>query len=140
MEIRISEAFRDYQPPFDVARVGRKLLAVVPEKYLRELDCVVLTNQDALSRKERLGTLKSRKRKVQKSRVRGLYHPKWQGQPPWIEIRVDKTIRLVPRMLVWIPLLREISIGEVLYHELGHHIHACARPEHREKEDAADDW
>lgn len=43
-------------------------------------------------------------------------------------------------MLVWIPLLREISIGEVLYHELGHHIHACARPEHREKEDVADDW
>ena len=112
----------------------------MPEKYLRGLDCVVLTNEDALSRKQRLGTLKSRKRRVRKTRVRGLYHGAWQGRPPWIEIRVDKTVSLLPKILTWIPLFRELCLGEVVYHELGHHIHACVRPEHIEKEDVADSW
>ncbi len=29
--------------------------------------------------------------------------------------------------------------GQILYHELGHHVHAVI-PEYREKEDVADDW
>jgi hypothetical protein len=140
MEIRINEAFRDYKPPFDATKVVRKLLTVVPERYFRELDCIVLTNESALSRKERVGTIKSRKRKVQISRVRGLYHHAWHGKPAWIEIRLDKTLSLIPKMLTWVPLFRELSIGEVLYHELGHHIHSCVRPEYKEKEDVADDW
>jgi hypothetical protein len=140
MEVRIVEAYKEYEPPFDATKAVRKLLEAVPEKYLRELDCVVLTNLNALSRKQRLGTLKSRKRRVPKLRIRGLYHGKWQGKPPWIEIRVDKAIALVPKALAWIPLVRELSIAEVLYHELGHHIHLYVRPEHREKEDVADDW
>jgi hypothetical protein len=28
----------------------------------------------------------------------------------------------------------------VLFHEIGHHVHARVRPEFREKEDVADDW
>jgi hypothetical protein len=28
----------------------------------------------------------------------------------------------------------------VLFHEIGHHVHATVRPEFREKEDIADDW
>jgi len=28
----------------------------------------------------------------------------------------------------------------VLFHEIGHHVHGVARPEHREKEDVADVW
>src|SRR5690348_17192708 len=98
MEPRINEAYRDYKPPFNATKTTRNLLASVPEKYLRGLDCVVLTNEDALSRKQRLGTLKSRKRRVRKTRVRGLYHGAWQGRPPWIEIRVDKTVSLLPKI------------------------------------------
>ena len=39
-----------------------------------------------------------------------------------------------------INLLREIGIGHVLFHEIGHHIHTTMRPEHLEKEDVADRW
>lgn len=139
MKVRINEAFRDYSPPFN-AKAVRKLLAAVPEKYLRDLDCAVLTNYAALPRKERTGTLKARKRKVEKSKVRGLYHGEWHGNPAWIELRVDQTIRTAPKAFLWIPLIHELYLGVVLYHELGHHIHACVRPEHREKEDVADNW
>jgi hypothetical protein len=140
MDVRINEAFEDYRPPFNATKVVRRLLATVPEEYLRGLDCVVLTNHDALSRKQRVGKIKSRKKRVPAARVRGLYHGKWHGDPAWIEIRVDKTAGTLKRPWVWIPLVQEFYLGDVLYHEVGHHIHSCALPEHREKEDVADDW
>ncbi len=37
-----------------------------------------------------------------------------------------------------IPLIREGKIADVLFHEIGHHIHFTCRPEYREKEDVAD--
>jgi hypothetical protein len=91
-EIRIVEAYHDYCPPFDLAKVVRRLLRAVPDKYLRDLDCVVLRNESALTRKESAGKVWSRKRKIDKTRMLGCYHPRWQHKEPWIEIRVDKTI------------------------------------------------
>ena len=41
---------------------------------------------------------------------------------------------------LWIPLIRNLAIAAVLYHELGHHVHLFIRPEYREKEDVADEW
>jgi len=31
-------------------------------------------------------------------------------------------------------------VWQVLFHEIGHHIHRTVRPEHNEKEDVADKW
>ena len=31
-------------------------------------------------------------------------------------------------------------MGDVLYHEVGHHIHKSSEPEYREREDVADFW
>lgn len=31
-------------------------------------------------------------------------------------------------------------MGNVLFHEVGHHIHNTIRPEHAEREDVADSW
>jgi hypothetical protein len=138
---RIVESYRDYKAPFDAARVVRSLLRTVPNKYLVGLDCVVLLNEGGLSRHDRVGKVRSRNRKVDKSRVRGFYHHAWQGRPAWIEIRVDKTLRNIsPKASLWIPFFREVFLGNVLYHEIGHHIDACIRPEYREKEDIAEDW
>ena len=53
---------------------------------------------------------------------------------------MDNTLNNFSSTLLWIPLFRMTSIGEVLYHELGHHVHYYIRPEYREKEDVADDW
>jgi hypothetical protein len=37
-------------------------------------------------------------------------------------------------------LFRDMMIGEVLVHELGHHVHSTRLPEFREREDAAEEW
>jgi len=42
--------------------------------------------------------------------------------------------------MLWIPFLRNIAFGHVLFHEIGHHIHETIRPQHDEKEDVADTW
>jgi len=138
--IRITEAYRDYVPLVNVDRIVRILLETVPDKYVVGLDCIVLTNASGLSRRDRIGRVKSRKRGYDKSLVLGRYHPKWQARQPYIELRVDKILGSLPRWLLWLPFLRNVMFGHVLFHEIGHHIHYTVRPEYKEKEDVADTW
>jgi hypothetical protein len=82
-------------------------------------------------------------RKFKKSDVLGLYHGRSRsggGSSPYIELRVDKIIASLRGASLWVPILREIAFGHVLFHEVGHHIHRTTRPEHSEKEDVADRW
>ena len=72
---------------------------------------MVLNNEASLSRKDRVGRVWSRKRKVNKSRTLGRYHPEWQGKRPWIEIRVDKTLAAYPSALLWLPPGRYLCLG-----------------------------
>jgi len=115
-------------------------LRTVPDKYLKGLNCIVLTNEAGLSRKDRVGRVWSRKRKFDKSRVIGRYHRGSRNSLPYIELRVDKIISGLKGVPVHIPFLRDLVFGHVLFHEVGHHIHHTIRPEHTEKEDVADTW
>jgi len=139
IEVRINEAYRDYTPPVNVLKTLHRLLRTVPGKYLRGLDCIVLTNEAGMSRKDRVGRVWSRRRKFDKSRVLGRYHGS-SRDCPYIELRVDKIISSLNGTFLRIPLLREIGFGSVLFHELGHHIHHKICPQHEEKEDVADQW
>jgi hypothetical protein len=139
-EVRINEAYRDYTPPINATALVNELLRTVPQKYLTGLDCIVLTNESGLSRKDRVGRVWSRKRKVDKSRVLGRYHGSSRNQSPYIELRVDKIAACLKGAPLHIPFLREVVFGHILFHELGHHIHRTIRPEHTEKEDVADEW
>jgi hypothetical protein len=138
-KVELREFYNDFAPPPYVYRTVRALLSSVPSKYIQGLDCVVLTNQSGHPRRHRLGTLPSRKRRLPKSQILGLYHQAHRGSRPWIELYVDKIAPKTFRHL-WIPLLRDGRFGKVLFHEIGHHIHATAVPEHQEKEDVADIW
>src|SRR5262249_32997139 len=138
--VPIREAYRGYTPPRYVTRTVAKLLRSTPAKYLAGLDCVVLSNFSGQPRRHRLGKVPRKGRKVRKDQVTGLYHPAWQESPPWIELYVDKIIDAAKGAPLWMPYVREFIIGEVLYHELGHHIHYWIRPEYREREDVADNW
>jgi hypothetical protein len=138
--VPIRESYRGYKPPVNATRTVKRLLAGVPEKYIRGLDCVVVTNLSGQPRRNRLGKTTSRGRRVLQSRVLGRYHRKWRGNSPWIELYVDQIVRRYPRWALWIPFVRDIVVGRTLYHELGHHVHLTMRPEYREKEDVADDW
>ena len=53
--IRVQEAYRDYQPPFDFEGTVEKRLETVPEKYLTGLNCVALVNQSGMPRRDRVG-------------------------------------------------------------------------------------
>jgi len=131
-EIRINEAYRHYTPPVNASAIVHKLLRTVPEKYLEGLDCVVLTNGTALSRKDRVGKVWSRKRRVDKSYVLGRYHHGSRNSLPYIELRVDKIVAALEGMALRVPFVRDVAFGHVLFYELGHHIHHTIRPEHSE--------
>jgi hypothetical protein len=133
--------FSDYEPPFDAAPIVQRMLDSVPKKYLIGLQEVVLTNASGLPKKLGVTVLKSRRRKVRLDKTAGLYHAAFSGKPAWIEIFVDNTLRgWESSWWLRIPLLREGKIADVLFHEIGHHIHFTCRPEYREKEDVADVW
>ena len=138
--VRITEAYRDYAPSRNIHSSVRKLLDTVPEKFLVGLDCVVLTNMAGQPRRKRLGKVTRRGRRIPQSRVVGYYHQAWNGSPAWIELFIDQILKGGGNYPLWLPLFREVLLGHVLFHELGHHIHVVVRPEHREKEDVADDW
>jgi hypothetical protein len=137
--IEVREFYNGYSPPRYVLGLVARLLASVPAKYTNGLDAVVLTNQSGAPRRTRLGKVTSRKRRVSQGDVCGRYHAEHQGNPAWIELYVDKLVTAVSYAPL-IPFGRTICFGKVLFHEVGHHIHATVRPEFREKEDVADDW
>jgi hypothetical protein len=134
-------SFSEYAPPFDHAPIVERMLDSIPPNYLIGLDRVVLTDSAGLPRARRRAVTKSRKRKVKIATALGLYHQEWEGERAWIEIFVDNTLRNWEKGW-WLKLsfMREGLIGDVLFHEIGHHIHYTSRPEHREKEDVADVW
>jgi hypothetical protein len=70
----------------------------------------------------------------------GYYQAAWGGQPAYVELYVDKICSRLPRPFNRISLFQDLVVGQVLFHEAGHHIHYSIRPEFREKEDVADKW
>jgi len=138
---KVIVSFSGYDPPFDPAPIVRRMLDSVPKNYLAGLGAVVLSNTSALSGKRRNIKVKSRKRRAGLSAARGLYHSASRGKLAWIEIFVDNTLRgWETGWWLKVPYIREGRLSDVLFHEIGHHIHFAVRPEHREKEVAADVW
>jgi hypothetical protein len=140
LKIEICESYKDFSPPSWVHKSATRLIEGVPDKYLAGLHSVTLTNVDRLNHTRRRQKTISRKRKVAVRECRGLYHYKWQGKPAHIELFVDQIIHRWPLIVLKVPLFQDLLLADVLYHELGHHIHNTTAPEHREQEDVAEDW
>jgi len=139
-KIEICESYRDFIPPSWVRGSVTRLINGVSEKYTGALHSITLTNTDGLNHNRRRQKTISRKRKVAVIECRGLYHQKWQGKPATIELFVDKIIHRWPLIVLRVPLFQDLLLADVLYHELGHHIHKTCAPEHQEREDVAEDW
>ncbi len=138
--VEVVESYRHFKPPGWVRDAVVRLLDSVPEEDLGGLKTVVLTDAAGLSHDRRRAKTKSRRKRVAISQSGGLYHQKWKGEPAWIELFVDNLLSGGPQILLRVALVRDIALGETLYHEIGHHIHATKRPEHKEPEDVADRW
>jgi hypothetical protein len=133
--------FHEYKPPFDVRPLLSRMLRSVPPEYLAGLGSVVLTSTDTLSRKRRRSKTRSRKHPLKEVQARGLYHCAWAGETAWIEIFVDRILNGWERgWWLKLPPVQDFLFAPVLFHEIGHHIHATIRPEFREREDVADRW
>ena len=136
----VVESYKDYAPPINAKAVVEGLIKRVPEKYIVGLKCVVLTNREHLSHDRRRGRTWFRGRKYRQADSLGLYHESWRGEPAWIEVFVDNLVDSWGADFLRIPFFRDLAFCDVVYHELGHHVHKAVRPEHREREDVAEDW
>ncbi len=138
--VEIIEFYKDYEPPINATAVTQKLIDNIPQNYLLGLRQIVITNRSGLPRRELRRKVKSRKRKISMDRVQGFYHHRTGSSPAWIEIFIDQISYLQYGIYQKVPFLRERAFADILYHEIGHHIHTVIEPEHREREDVAEEW
>ena len=111
----------------------RLLLRYVPEEYLNGLAKITLTNSESM--KSVRGKITSEKRRFRPADCQGLYR---KGH---IFLIVDRILAGYPELLLLVSPFKTFVIGEVLYHEIGHHIHRLEEPGYRgDKEVVADEW
>ncbi len=139
-KIEIQEVYRDFAAPSWVSKALCRLIDGIPEKHLYGLKTILLTNSLGLNRSQRRKKTKFKKHKVTNHACLGLYHQEWQGQPAKIELFADNILRSFPSIIQRIPFFQDLIMADVLYHEVGHHIHKTSEPEYREREDVADFW
>jgi len=134
----VIETYNGWSPPAIVRSVIDRLLASVPSHFLTGLRSVVLTNGSGLNHDRRRKFTKWRRRKVREAAALGLYHHSTKGQQAWVEIFVDNILTSSDSVCLHLAPLADLTFGGVLFHEIGHHVHATRVPEFREKEDVAD--
>src|SRR5215472_2307694 len=136
----IVENYRDFEPTANFRMLLEDLLDAVPTKYLVGLKAIVLANQSALTRDQRRQKIWSRKRKIRLAEARGAYYRGTNSSPATVWLYVDNILRSEAPGFRRMPILRYYELGTVLYHEIGHHIHAFHRPVFEGREDVAEDW
>jgi hypothetical protein len=139
-QVEIHENYKDFSAPIWVRNSITRLVDGLPAQYLNGLHSITLTNIGGLNHRRRRQKTIWRKRKVSVMACRGLYYQTWQGKPAMIELFIDKIIYRWPSVVLKVEIFQDMLLAGVLYHELGHHIHKAHAPEHREREDVAEDW
>jgi hypothetical protein len=99
-----------------------------------------LANRSALTRDQRRQKIWSRNRKIRLAEARGAYYAASRNFPATVWLYVDNILRSEDRRLLRMPILRYSALATVLYHEIGHHIHAVHKPVFEGKEDVAEEW
>src|SRR5208282_2289273 len=136
----IVENYRDFDPPAGFRTTLDELLDALPEKYLAGLKTIILTNQEALSRDQRRQKTWSRNHKIRLADARGWYQRASRSSPANVCLCVDNILTSEEPWMRRVPVFRYEALGTVLYHEIGHHIHAAHKPVFDGKENVAEDW
>jgi hypothetical protein len=136
----IVENYRDFGPPANFRKLLEDLLDAVPAKYLVGLRTIVLANQSALTRDQRRQKVWSRNRKIRLADARGSYQRATKSSSATVWLYVDNILRSEEPWFRRIPIFRYHALATVLYHEIGHHIHAVHKPIFDGKENVAEDW
>ena len=128
-----SELTSETEPAWIRPTVER-LLAFLPESYCHGLGAIVLTRTDISANRAR------RARANRNGMALGRYHAGWKGEPAWIELVVDEIVEQIPTGMTWLQLFRDLVVGRVLFHEIGHHLDATHRSVGRTGEHGAMAW
>jgi hypothetical protein len=136
----IIENYRDFEPPSQVRKLVEELLESVPGNYLKGLKTIVLCNRAALTRDQRRQKVWGRGRKYRLAEARGAYYRATNSRPATVWLYVDNILKASPAWMLRIPIARYAEFGEVLFHEIGHHIHTVHVPIYDGKENVAEDW
>ena len=137
---KVVETYRDYIPPQCVLKMVDDLLKAVPQSYLVGLQTIVLTNQAAQPRKKQQQKIWSRRRKVKLVETLGYYSGATRSARASITLHVDNIFKGAKSRDFRIPFVCYFRLASVLYHEIGHHIHAEPKPVYEGKENVAEDW
>ena len=126
-KVKIDEEYYNYRPPVRVYGSVEVLLRYVPEEHLEGLRTITVTNSDYM-RKWLKGKYTHEKGRFRAADCRGIYS---DGR---IWLILDQICDA--ELFMIIPPVKTFFIGEVLYHEIGHHIHAMAQPGFRKDKEA----
>jgi hypothetical protein len=138
--VEIRENYKDFEPPRAALKAIKRFIHHTPEKYFAGLHSISLTNADALNRKLRRQKTKSRGKTVSLNNSSGWYVEKWNNEPAYIVLLIDKILDGYPLWALKINLIADVALSGTFFHELGHHVHKTRAPEHLEREDVADKW
>ena len=116
------------------------MLSGIPSNRLSNLNAVILTNTHALNRKKRRKKAYSIRSKIASNECLGLYCFQRRNEPAYIEILIDNILLHWPNWFLRSNFLTDLMFSDVLFHEIGHHIHATQAPEYNEKENVAEKW
>jgi hypothetical protein len=134
--VPIREDFQDYVAPRWFKRTVERLLGSVSSAHTQGLSAIVLTNSTRAVRRK--GGRSSRRQR--RGTPIGRYHKAYRGERAWVELIVDRIVAQMPRPVQYVQLLREMAVGHVLYHELGHHLHETVGSAARGGEPSAEAW
>jgi len=137
--LEIVEAYKDWLPPIDGRAAVTAAVSAIPSEHLIGIDRVVLTNAGGLNRAQRRKKTKHRGKTRHSREALGTYAQPWQGRAAYINLFVDNIIAQCPRAAK-LPPIRNALFADILFHEIGHHIHVTRTKQFREREDVADDW
>ena len=134
----IVEWYGDFEPPEDFRQTVETLLKYVPTQYLVNLKTIILTNRAALSRDRRRKKTWGRNRKTRVAEALGSYSRPGRSSPASVWLYVDN----IADSSWWNRgrLIRYLGVSEILYHEIGHHIHSVHKPIYDGRENVAEDW
>src|SRR5262245_59547583 len=92
----------------------------VPMEHAGGLKSVILTDSASIGRGK---TRRVAGRKYDRNACRGFYHQQWRGQPAWIQLVVDNIVASQSPAFLRVQLVRDQTVADTLYHEVGHHLH-----------------
>ena len=137
---QIVENYRDFAPPPWLKTIIERALDSVPANYLAGLKTVVLTNQSALTRDQRRQKIWQRSKTHRLADARGAYYRATRSRPASVWLYIDNIMRPLGPCYFRVPIVGVIEFTEVLFHEIGHHIHTVHKPVYDGKENIAEDW